>query len=64
MREYGQVSVLQSNESTDTIEHYKPAAQGPGLVVDADARNVLPAQSSVEDVATELSKLVTENGDR
>lgn len=57
IRLHSQVSVIRSEEGIYTIQQYKPALEGPGLVVDIEARKVLPSRSSVDDVAVELSKL-------
>jgi hypothetical protein len=59
-RQYGQVSIVQSSEGTFTIEQYKPAPEGRGLVVDVEARRILPNRSSVDDLVAELNRLATE----
>jgi hypothetical protein len=60
-RKYSQVSVIRSGDGTYTIERYKPATEGRGVVVDVDAREVFPPSSSIDDVVAELSRLAKEH---
>ena len=59
-RQYDQISIVRSSEGTFTIEQYKPAPEGRGLVVDVEARRILPNRSSIDDLVDELSKLAQE----